>query len=180
MLQMRNARLFGFWNHLTEALRTGQPQNESKNDASASPFTTLYADPARLRGFLAAMSGISYGANLAIARQVPWTKYQTYADLGTAQGDLAVQIALANPHLRGIGLDLPEVGPVFEEYAEANGVSDRLRFQPGDFFREALPAVDVLTMGTFCMTGISPRRRCWSPRHLKRSTPAARSWSMTL
>jgi SAM-dependent methyltransferase len=93
------------------------------------------------------MSGISHGANLAIARQVPWTKYQTYADLGTAQGDLAVQIALANPHLHGIGFDLPEVAPVFEEYAEANGVSDRLRFQSGDFFREPLPAVDVLTMG---------------------------------
>ena len=147
MLEMANARLYGFWNHLTEALRTGQPQNESKSDAGASPFTALYADPARLKAFLAAMSGISHGANLAIARQVPWTKYKTYADLGTAQGDLAVQIALANPHLQGIGLDLPEVGPVFEEYAKANGVSERLRFEPGDFFRGPLPAVDVLTMG---------------------------------
>jgi hypothetical protein len=74
-------------------------------------------------------------------------KYKTYADLGTAQGDLAVQIALANSHLQGIGLDLPEVGPIFEEYAKANGVCDRLRFQPGDFFREPMPVVDVLTMG---------------------------------
>ncbi len=147
ILEMANARLYGFWNHLTEALRTGQPQNEAKSDTGVSPFTALYADPARLKGFLAAMSGISHGANLAIARQVPWAKYQTYADLGTAQGDLAVQIALANPHLQGIGFDLPEVAPVFEEYAEANGVSARLRFQPGDFFRDPLPAVDVLTMG---------------------------------
>lgn len=147
ILEMANARLYGFWNHLTEALRTGQQQNEAKNDASASPFTALYADPARLKGFLAAMSGISHGANLAIARKVPWAKYQTYADLGTAQGDLAVQIALANSHLHGIGFDLAEVGPVFDEYAKVNGVSNRLRFQPGDFFREPLPAVDVLTMG---------------------------------
>ncbi|MFL6426855.1 MAG: methyltransferase [Acidobacteriaceae bacterium] len=147
MLEMANARLYGFWNHLTEALRTGQQQNEAKRDPGASPFVALYADPARLKGFLAAMSGISHGANLAIARKVPWAKYQTYADLGTAQGDLAVQIALANAHLHGIGFDLPEVAPVFEEYAEANGVSSRLRFQPGDFFREPLPAVDVLTMG---------------------------------
>jgi SAM-dependent methyltransferase len=147
MLEMANARLFGFWNHLTEGLRTGQPQNEAKTDPTASPFTALYADPARLRGFLKAMSGVSHGANLAIARKVPWAKYKTYADLGTAQGDLAVQIALANPHLRGIGLDLPEVEPVFEEYAEKNGVSDRLQFQPGDFFNDTLPTVDVLTMG---------------------------------
>jgi hypothetical protein len=147
ILEMANARLFGFWNHLTEALRTGQPQNEAKSDVGASPFTAVYADPARLKGFLAAMSGISHGANIAIARKVPWAKYQTYADVGTAQGDLAVQIALANPHLRGMGFDLPEVGPVFEEYAKANGVSDRVRFQPGNFFDEPLPAVDVLTMG---------------------------------
>jgi hypothetical protein len=147
ILEMANARLFGFWNHLTEALRTGQPQNEAKSDVGASPFTAVYADPARLKGFLAAMSGISHGANIAIARKVHWAKYQTYADVGIAQGDLAVQIALANPHLRGMGFDLPEVGPVFEEYAKANGVNDRVRFQPGNFFDEPLPAVDVLTMG---------------------------------
>lgn len=147
ILEMANARLFGFWNHLTEALRTGQPQNESKHDAGASPFTALYSDPARLKGFLAAMSGISHGANIAIARKMKWAGYQTYADLGTAQGDLAIQIALANPHLHGIGLDLPEVAPIFEEYARANGVSERVRFQPGSFFEDPLPQVDVFTMG---------------------------------
>ena len=147
VLEMANARLFGFWNHLTEALRMGRQQNESKEDSAASPFTALYADPARLKGFLAAMSGISHGANLAIARKVPWARYKSYVDVGTAQGDLAVQIALANPHLEGIGFDLAEVAPVFEEYAEANGVNDRVRFQPGDFFKEDLPNVDVITMG---------------------------------
>jgi hypothetical protein len=31
MPEMLNARLFGFWNHLGDALRTGQPQNEIKH-----------------------------------------------------------------------------------------------------------------------------------------------------
>ena len=101
----------------------------------------------RLKGFLAAMSGISRGANMAIAKKAPWAKYKTYADVGTAQGDLAVQIALANPNLKGIGFDLPEVAPVFEEYAAANGVAERVSFQPGDFFTGELPKVDVITMG---------------------------------
>jgi len=147
ILEMANGRLFGFWNHLTEALRTGRPQNEAKDESGESPFEALYADPARLKSFLAAMSGISRGANMAIAKKVPWAKYKTFADVGTAQGDLAVQIALANPHLKGIGFDLAPVGPVFEEYVQTNGVSDRLSVQPGDFFTEALPKVDVLTMG---------------------------------
>ena len=147
ILEMANARLYGFWNHLTEALRTGQQQNEAKHEGSGSPFTALYSDPARLRGFLSAMSAISHGANMAIARKVKWAGYRTFADLGAAQGDLAVQIALANPHLRGIGLDLPEVAPIFEEYAKANSVAERVRFEPGDFFHDHLPAVDAFTMG---------------------------------
>ena len=148
MLEMANARLFGHWNHLTEGLRTGRLQNEAKDDSTDSPFVALYADPERLKVFLKAMSGISHGANMAIAKKAPWAKYKTFVDVGAAQGDLAVQIALANPHLTGIGFDLPPVGPIFDEYAEANGVSDRVSFQPGDFFTEALPdSVDVITMG---------------------------------
>nr|WP_263367164.1 acetylserotonin O-methyltransferase [Edaphobacter bradus] len=147
VLEMANVRLYGFWSHLTEALRTGQQQNESKNGANASPFEALYADPARLRGFLRAMTGISRGANMAIAAKVPWAKYKTFADMGAAQGDLATQIVLKNPHLKGIGFDLAECGPIFEEYVEENGVSDRVRFQPGSFFTDAMPQVDVITMG---------------------------------
>ena len=147
ILEMANARLYGFWGRLTEGLRTGLPQNEIRDDCASEPFAKLYADPARLKAFLAAMSGISHGANLAIAAKFPWAKYKTYADVGTAEGDLAVQIALANPHLTGIGFDLPEVEPTFEEYAAANGVSKRLRFQTGSFFMDDLPNVDVITMG---------------------------------
>ena len=146
ILEMANHRLYPFWGHLTEALRTGAPQNEVKG-GGPGVFETLYADPARLKQFLAAMTGISHGANMTIARMFPWKDYRTFADVGTAQGDLAAQIALANPHLRGIGFDLPEVAPIFEEYVAAVGVTDRLRFQPGSFFEHPLPKVDVLLMG---------------------------------
>jgi hypothetical protein len=146
ILEMASHRLYGFWGNLTEALRTGEPQNEVK-DGGPGLFDTLYADPARLKGFLAAMTGISHGANMTIARAFPWANYQTFVDVGTAQGDLAAQIALANPHLRGTGFDLPAVGPIFEEYVAALGVSDRLRFLPGDFFKQDFPKADVILMG---------------------------------
>ncbi len=146
ILEMANHRLYPFWGHLTEALRTGTPQNEIKG-GGPGVFETLYADPARLKQFLAAMTGISHGANTTIARMFPWKDYRTFADVGTAQGDLAAQIALSNPHLQGIGFDLPEVAPIFEEYVAKVGVADRLRFQPGSFFEQPLPKVDVVLMG---------------------------------
>ena len=146
MLEMANHRLFGFWNHLTEALRTGHPQNEAKMGAEPF-FMALYADPARLKEFMAAMTGVSHGANLAIASGFPWSDHSTFVDVGTAQGDLAAQVALANPHLSGVGFDLAEAGPIFDDYVEALGVADRVRFQGGNFFEEPLPEADVVMMG---------------------------------
>jgi len=146
MLEMANHRLYPFWGSLTKALRTGKPQNEAAS-GDTPMFEALYADPARLKEFLKAMSGISRGANMAIARQAPWGDYKTFVDVGAAQGDLAVQIAKANPHLTGLGFDLYEVGPIFEEYVEENGLQDRLSFHGGDFFEDPLPKADVVTMG---------------------------------
>ena len=37
------------------------------------------------------MTGLSHGANMTIAREFPWKDYQTFVDVGTAQGDLAAQ-----------------------------------------------------------------------------------------
>lgn len=148
VLEMANQRLYGHWSRLTEALRTGKQQNEARDAVEGeSPFQALYADPARLKVFLAAMTGISRGANLAIAHKFPWSQYRTFTDIGAAQGDLAVQIALANPHLRGIGFDLAEVGPIFEEYVERHRLGERLSFVAGNFFEDSLPQADVITMG---------------------------------
>jgi hypothetical protein len=145
ILEMAGHRLYPFWGQLTTALRTGEQQNESKG--GDDPFASVYADPGRLEEFLRAMTGVSRGANLAIAEKFPWADYQTCADIGTAQGDLVTQIALAHPHVRGVGFDLPEVGPVFENYIQANGLGGRVRFQAGDFFRDDLPQADVLLFG---------------------------------
>src|SRR6187402_1049902 len=84
ILEMANARLYPFWNHLTEALKTGLPQNEVKQGGDF--FAGLYADADRLASFLKAMTGISMGSAMAIATKFPWQRYKSFADIGTAQG----------------------------------------------------------------------------------------------
>jgi O-methyltransferase domain/Dimerisation domain len=146
ILEMANQRLYPFWGNLTAALRTGQPQNEASH-GGPDLFSALYADPERLRSFLKSMTGISHGANMTIARQFPWKNYKSAVDVGTAQGDLISQVALANPHIAGIGFDLPEVAPIFEDYVAENGLSARVRFHPGSFFDAPIPSADVVMMG---------------------------------
>ncbi|MGZ5969900.1 MAG: methyltransferase [Polyangiales bacterium] len=145
ILEMANARLYGFWGSLTEGLKTGEPQNEAKTGGDL--FGALYADPARLEGFLESMSGLSRGASLALARALPWGDYQTVCDVGAAQGDLLAQVTLAHPHLTATGFDLPVVRPVFDAYIASLGLSSRVSFAGGDFFQEPLPRADVITMG---------------------------------
>ncbi|MCE3552953.1 acetylserotonin O-methyltransferase [Pseudonocardia sp. RS11V-5] len=145
LLEMLNARLYGFWGSLTEGLRTGRPQNEAKNGEDF--FSALYADPDRLAGFLAAMSALSAGAAAAIADTFPWERHQSFCDLGTAQGMLPVQVALRHPHLRGTGVDLPPAGPIFEKFVAGHGLSSRLTFTAGDFFTDPLPPAEVYVLG---------------------------------
>jgi SAM-dependent methyltransferase len=145
MLEMLNARLFGFWNSLTDGLRTGEPQNESR--AGEDFFAKLYSDPAGLRGFLKAMTGISAGAAHALAVAFPWAEHETVLDVGCAQGCVPAVLAQAHDHLRGGGFDLPVVQPVFDEHMAACGVADRMAFTGGDFFADELPQADVIVMG---------------------------------
>jgi hypothetical protein len=92
LLEMANARLYPFWGNLTEALRSGEPQNELKRGENF--FEKVYSEPQRLAGFLQAMTGISMGAARAMAEKFPWSDYKSFADLGCAQGALPVQVAI--------------------------------------------------------------------------------------
>ncbi|MEA2201552.1 MAG: hypothetical protein QOI89_2148 [Solirubrobacteraceae bacterium] len=146
ILEMANARLYGFWGSLTEALRTGELQNEAKGGGE-DLFDALYREPARLRGFLKAMTGISTGTALAIAEKFPWDRYQTLCDVGAAEGAVPVHVAMRHAHMSGVGFDLPAVGPIFDDFVASFGLQDRVRFAAGDFFADPLPKADVLVMG---------------------------------
>ena len=145
MLEMANARLYGFWGSLTEGLRTGAPQNEAKEGGDF--FGALYADPERLAQFAHAMSAISGGAGQAIAAKFPWQDRGSVVDIGCAEGAVPVQIALAHEHITGGGFDLPPLEPIFDAYVAQFGLGDRLTFSTGDFFADPLPEADVLVMG---------------------------------
>ena len=157
IIEMLNARLYGYWGSLTEALRSGEPQNEAKHGGDL--FANLYADPAALEGFLRGMTGCSLPVAEALVERFPWQKAGSVIDIGAAQGCLPVQLALAHPHLTVAGFDLPEVGPVFTRYVAGHGLGERVRFIPGDFFRDPLPPADVLVMGMILHDWDLPTKR---------------------
>ena len=146
MLEMANSRLYRYWGNLTEGLRTGEPQNELK-EGGLDLFSAMALDEGKLRGFMQAMTGLSMGAASAIATTIPWDRFRTFADVGTAQGGLPVVLANAHPHLRGIGVDLPNVQPIFEEYVRAHGLQDRVAWHAADIWRDPFPPAEVIILG---------------------------------
>jgi O-methyltransferase domain/Dimerisation domain len=146
ILEMAGARLYRFWGDLTEALLTGEPQNELKHTGKPV-FEELYSDPARLEQFMGAMAGISLGNFHALAEKFDFSRYQSLCDVGGATGQLCSIVAARHPHLHCTSYDLPVVAPIAERAIEGAGLSDRVTIASGDFFADPLPRADVITMG---------------------------------
>jgi hypothetical protein len=149
ILEMSNNRLYKYWGDLEEALITGKPQNEIKyaSSESGNQFDEFYKDPARLREFLNAMTGVQLGAFMSFAKQFDFSNYHTLTDAGGCIGALCVQVAANNPHMSCTVFDLPSVKPLAEEYVKQHDLWDRVDVVSGDFFSEAIPQSDVIVMG---------------------------------
>ena len=88
---MANRRLFAFWRHLTTGLCTGLPQNETKG-GGPDVFAANYADPARLKGFLQAMTGTLYAKSPRRQLPVGWVQCLESARCQRSTGKIGYKI----------------------------------------------------------------------------------------
>ncbi len=146
MLEMSNNRLYEFWGNLEEALRTGKPQNEAKKGDKPF-FEVLYADESRLKEFIQAMGSVQAGNFFEFAKGFDFSKYNTLCDIGGAGGNLAIQVATHQPHMKCISFDLPKVSRIAQQNVERMDFTPRVEVQDGDFFNDDFPKADVITMG---------------------------------
>ena len=143
---MLNARLFKFWHDLPEALRTGQPQNETKDGGKGSSKSSTPTLP-KLEQFLGAMTG-SRGSISNFRGKVRLLRFQTLCDVGGATGLLAWKSQAASTYEVRVSFDLPSVEPVAPEGDRSRRPERRRsRRRSGDFFKDPLPKADVITMG---------------------------------
>jgi hypothetical protein len=144
--EMANTRLYQFWGDLTEALKTGKPQNEMKHGGKGV-FEELYRDPERLEQFVSAMAGISLANFEMFAEKFDFAPYKTLCDVGGVGGQLSIAVAGRHPHVTCTTCDLPAVVPIARKTIETHGLSERITASSVDFFRAPLPKADVITMG---------------------------------
>jgi len=144
--EMLNSRLFGFWNNLGTALKTGQPQNETKLHGK-SIFEELYSDEGKLYEFLEAMTGFQAANFHQLAEKFNFSRYQTVSDIGGALALLSRTLGAHHEHLTFTSFDLAPVGPLAQKQIEQENMSERIKIISGDFFQDDLPGADIITMG---------------------------------
>lgn len=146
VLEMCNNRLYPFWNDLEEGLKTGLPQNETKNGGKPL-FEAIYADTDKLREFVHAMTGVQMGNFIAFANKFDFSDYKTLCDIGGSGGTLSAHVVLNNAHMECTTFDLPPVSPIAKENLDAMGLGGKVKVVSGDFFSDNFPKADVITMG---------------------------------
>lgn len=152
-LDRRNSRyLGGFIEHLTLETqgRLGRLDTyltEGKPDTEASPFDDVYRDAESLRAFMRAMWDLSFGMSQELAALAGMAGTKRLVDVGGATGPFAVAALLTEPALSATVFDMPAVGHLVGEDAEARPVAGRLHFVGGDFFADELPHGDCLAFG---------------------------------
>ena len=146
MLEMTNNRIYQIWGNLEEGLKTGKPQNETKN-GGIPIFEMLYSEEKKLKEFLKAMAGIQMGNFMMFSKTFDFSSYKTLCDVGGAGGELSTQVALNNEHMHCTSFDLPKVTAVASENINSMNLNEKVSALSGDFFKDKLPKADVITMG---------------------------------
>lgn len=133
--------LYPLWNGLTETLRSGRPQS------AADGFAAMLSDPAELQRYAEMMDGVLQPLIPRLLAAFDWSGCGSVLDVGGCQGALVGRLLAAVPGLTGTVFDLPELEPGFRARMRELGLAERARFHAGDFFRDPLPAADVVVLG---------------------------------
>lgn len=128
------------WAYLPEAIRSGEAQ--AARALGADFFDYLRGQPAEAEAFTQAMSGLTAAVSAEVARLLDTADVHNAVDVGGAGGALLIGLLEANPSLRGIVFDLPDVVPDAIPLANRSGVGDRMTTVGGDFFKE-MPQGDL-------------------------------------
>lgn len=144
--EMLNMRLFGFWDNLGTALKTGEAQSEVKHHGKPF-FEELYADELKLGVFLESMTGMQFENFRQLAEKFDFARFNSVSDIGGALALLSRTVASKHEHLTFTSFDLPPVATHAQRQIDEAGMTDRIEVVSGDFFEDDLPKADVVTMG---------------------------------
>jgi cyclopropane fatty-acyl-phospholipid synthase-like methyltransferase len=129
------------WQHLVDAIRSGQPQPQSVFGMPAFEYYT--AHPKEGEQFGKAMRSASTMSARGVLDSCNFNDAKVILDIGGGNGSLVRAILRQYPNAEGIVFDLPYIKPQAEAAIGSDGLTGRCRFESGDFFEAVAHNADV-------------------------------------
>lgn len=134
---------------MVERLKTNRPAGADDHSRGAAfifrdGLDSAMEREATARSLTLALAGRARNVAPVLARNYPLAGTRVLLDVGGGTGIYGIAYLVAQPDLRVIVWDRPEVLKVAREMGEAFGVLDRLELVPGDMFADPVPAADAI------------------------------------
>lgn len=125
------------WGNLMHSIKTGEIAFD--NFFGVDIWKYFEQNPEDGAAFNNSMSGMTAATNDEILSVYDFSSFGTVVDIGGGHGGLITSIVKANPGVKGVLFDAPQVIEGARPKIETAGIADRCQTVAGDFFK-AVPA----------------------------------------
>jgi hypothetical protein len=132
------------WSGMLETVMTGKTGAELQGFASS--FELMARTPELVDKFNVAMTELTRLVTPDILRSYDFGGISHLMDVGGGSGELLGAIAQQNRKLRGTVFDLPRCAEAAGRHLRQIGVSDRVEFVAGDFFKSVPAIADAIIL----------------------------------
>ena len=132
------------WSGMLESVMTGKTAAELQGLDSS--FELMGRTPEHVDKFNAAMADLTRLVTPDILRSYDFSRIAHLTDVGGGSGELLGAIAQQNRKLRGTVFDLPRCAEAASTHLRQIGISDRVEFVAGDFFKSVPAIADAIIL----------------------------------
>jgi ubiquinone/menaquinone biosynthesis C-methylase UbiE len=132
------------WGDAPYSAQTGNAAWEHVHGKEVFPYFAENAEAARV--FDNAMTSLSTTVSKAVVEAYDFSSVRKLADIAGGHGSLLAAILRANPHLKGLLFDMPQVIAGAHARVEAEGVGHAVELASGDFFESVPEGADAYMM----------------------------------
>lgn len=120
------------WENLLYSIQTGENANQHVFGVPTWQYYAQHPEEAPI--FYSFMTESSNQIAPSLTANYNFAGVKVVADIGGAQGNILAAILKANPHLKGILFDLPQISQGAQQHLEKEGVAERCQIVGGDMF----------------------------------------------
>ncbi len=131
---------------------------ENPEDPELLPSCMLIGNKSDYRKFLSALDPIAQWPANAIANSFDFSSFNRLIDVGAGTGVYSTAIVKKHLNIEVIAFDLPYPCQVGEEIAREKGLSDRIKYYRGDYFKDDFPKGFDVALLSNIMHGYGPAK----------------------